>query len=461
MLDKLIKMQESLAGKTMNRWDYVHLAAQTAGVKADKIVEVGVFRGEMSHNLRRLFPDAELYLIDPWLRHDEYNTGPAGNAYSRTGIKKQNGYDKIYDDVCAMFEGDSKTHVIRGFSKEVSSLIPDDLDIVFIDANHAYEHVKDDINIWLPKVKKNGLLCGHDYRCWSGVTQAVSEMLNYVASGRNKGDVWVSPKVDPRYEGDNVVVLIAFGEVYQNLARMLVNSLRAFGYDEDIIVFTDKKVDIDGAIVDPIIGTDRQEYIRNKQDRKIFRNTTDDHEFDYIMARTCIDLFMDVSKYRYIMYLDCDVLAAGNIKPLFYRDEERVLCIGQKRRTLMGGCGEHLFDKLSANDQNAAKKRIKSNAGVIGIPSHMASKIFSEWRNLYKQYVGKDIIVDGGKQLNDEHILNYMIARGDFERVHDERVGYNKRRNGKLLYHFIGKVSKSQAEQTEFYNQYVEDHLLR
>jgi hypothetical protein len=52
------------------------------------------------------------------------------------------------------------------------------LDFVFIDAGHEYEDVIKDINYWLPKVKKGGILAGHDYSQDSpGVMRAVHELL--------------------------------------------------------------------------------------------------------------------------------------------------------------------------------------------------------------------------------------------------------------------------------------------
>ena len=56
------------------------------------------------------------------------------------------------------------------------------LDLCFIDANHSYEAVKSDLGTWEPKVKKGGVIGGHDYNgpmypnpSWPGVKKAVDE----------------------------------------------------------------------------------------------------------------------------------------------------------------------------------------------------------------------------------------------------------------------------------------------
>ena len=56
------------------------------------------------------------------------------------------------------------------------------LDRVYIDGNHAYEFVLEDLRSWYPKVRPGGLVVGDDYDrpdAWwdDGVTRAVMEFV--------------------------------------------------------------------------------------------------------------------------------------------------------------------------------------------------------------------------------------------------------------------------------------------
>lgn len=63
------------------------------------------------------------------------------------------------------------------------------IDFVFIDADHHYEAVKEDINNWIHKVKKGGIISGHDYAYGGecGVIPAVDELL---PDALKLGNVW-------------------------------------------------------------------------------------------------------------------------------------------------------------------------------------------------------------------------------------------------------------------------------
>ena len=68
--------------------------------------------------------------------------------------------------------------VVRQRSREAARLLdPLRFDFIFLDGDHNYQAVVDDIRWWKPMVKPGGLLAGHDYRDAPGVEQAVLEFL--------------------------------------------------------------------------------------------------------------------------------------------------------------------------------------------------------------------------------------------------------------------------------------------
>jgi len=72
---------------------------------------------------------------------------------------------KILEKHLEEFGLEKEVQIIQQNSIEASNQYPDNFfDIVFLDADHRYEAIKEDIKIWLPKVKKdgNGLIMGHD-----------------------------------------------------------------------------------------------------------------------------------------------------------------------------------------------------------------------------------------------------------------------------------------------------------
>ena len=67
---------------------------------------------------------------------------------------------------------------IVGDSVSVAGQYADNsLDFVFIDGDHRYEPVKNDILAWLPKMKIGSILSGHDYGWCTEVRQAVHDVL--------------------------------------------------------------------------------------------------------------------------------------------------------------------------------------------------------------------------------------------------------------------------------------------
>ena len=74
---------------------------------------------------------------------------------------------------------------------EAAKLIDNEsLDFVFIDADHSYKGVSNDIKTWFQKVKKTGLITGHDINL-PHVKQAVEDNFSdYDTRGEDWNNIW-------------------------------------------------------------------------------------------------------------------------------------------------------------------------------------------------------------------------------------------------------------------------------
>lgn len=107
-----------------------------------------------------------------------------GKNISVTAIDSFNGANGINESgllnkfISNMASVRDKFTVIAGDSSGCASKFKDNtIDFVFIDADHSYENVKKDVLAWLPKVKKGGIIAGHDYPAYDELTRAVNEMF--------------------------------------------------------------------------------------------------------------------------------------------------------------------------------------------------------------------------------------------------------------------------------------------
>lgn len=77
-------------------------------------------------------------------------------------------------------------------TNEAAPLVPDGwADFVFIDAAHSYEAVRDDIRLWMLKVKPGGWFGGHDYHPkFQGVIRAVNEAFGRDGIDLLDGYIW-------------------------------------------------------------------------------------------------------------------------------------------------------------------------------------------------------------------------------------------------------------------------------
>jgi hypothetical protein len=120
-----------------------------------KGVEVGTFKGEFSKEILQRW-QGKLYMVDVWRE--------LGEEYIDSSNHK-NFDGGVYGDCMNNIKGfEDKGIMVRSTSKVASDMFTDNsLDFVYIDANHAYDYVRQDIELWYPKVKSGGWVMGHDY----------------------------------------------------------------------------------------------------------------------------------------------------------------------------------------------------------------------------------------------------------------------------------------------------------
>lgn len=130
--------------------------------------EIGVLLG----NYARYFVEhleGAIHLIDSWKHYSE-------EMYSDGANYSQADQDINYKKVCERFSG-KNVKIIRKTSAEAMFDFADEsLDFVYIDANHAYPFVVQDIFGWWPKIRKGGILSGHDHS-YEGVWCAICDFI--------------------------------------------------------------------------------------------------------------------------------------------------------------------------------------------------------------------------------------------------------------------------------------------
>lgn len=132
--------------------------------------EIGVWAGVFSSELCQAIPGLRLTCVDPWRAYGDYREKK--NDQARLDAAYETTVKTLAPYACS---------ILRMTSTEAATQIPDEsLEFVYIDGNHAAEYVTADLQAWTPKVKRGGIVAGHDYferpsKGWIHVKQAVDD----------------------------------------------------------------------------------------------------------------------------------------------------------------------------------------------------------------------------------------------------------------------------------------------
>ena len=116
--------------------------------------EIGVYKGLYTRFF--LKQGLKMYAVDPWEPYPDYEGSEANNIERMKVVyNKTHRNVKEFGDQCV---------IIKKYSDEALKDFADEsLDFVYIDANHGFKYVASDLVEWSKKVRKGGVVAGHDY----------------------------------------------------------------------------------------------------------------------------------------------------------------------------------------------------------------------------------------------------------------------------------------------------------
>lgn len=149
-------------------------------------VEIGVAEGWYSDQIMQLGKVDEMYGVDPYTPHQGYRDYTRETTYNRLKTNAHNRLDKY-----------PNYYFLEQFStRAADSFDNDSLDFVYIDGDHSYESVTQDIKTWMKKLKPGGIIAGDDY----------------IRSDRDKRFYDVIRSVDEYVETNGISILFIYGK---------------------------------------------------------------------------------------------------------------------------------------------------------------------------------------------------------------------------------------------------------
>lgn len=157
--------------------------------KASIIIEVGSWHGKSTRALAD-HTNGVLYAVDHW------NGSQAERDTSHASARMMEGDHAFFEFNQNLWDhiASGRVRPLRMTAKNAAKQLLEagvKADLIFVDAGHTYEEVKEDIASYLPLLAPGGIICGHDYGTpiWPGVTQAVREFNPVVAQAANTS-IW-------------------------------------------------------------------------------------------------------------------------------------------------------------------------------------------------------------------------------------------------------------------------------
>jgi len=146
------------------------------------LIELGSWKGRSICSVADIILKKKLHVICV----DTFKGTPGEEAHAEARAKGANLKKEMLFNL-KMFGIHKRVTVLKATTHEaVAHCFNNMADMVFIDADHSYEAVKQDILDWKPKLRAGGIISGHDFT-WESVHRAIADTLLGV---ENESTVW-------------------------------------------------------------------------------------------------------------------------------------------------------------------------------------------------------------------------------------------------------------------------------
>lgn len=127
--------------------------------------EIGVYKAEYTKKLCEA--GLKVYAVDPYM---------AFPGQGRTQ-NRQERQDFLFGHAQRSMKGLDATFIRKTSMDALEDVKDGSLDFVYIDGDHRFRYVAEDIVEWSKKVRPGGVVAGHDYWCtWHGATNVICQV---------------------------------------------------------------------------------------------------------------------------------------------------------------------------------------------------------------------------------------------------------------------------------------------
>lgn len=117
------------------------------------------------------------YAVDIWTWLADGHAAPDG-TWIEEGREHRSIFDAFTRNMLDIgYNWIQYLHPLRMDSVKAAAVFDNaSVDLLFIDSNHTYDHITRELRAWMPKMKRDGIVCGHDYY-FAGIKKAVDEIF--------------------------------------------------------------------------------------------------------------------------------------------------------------------------------------------------------------------------------------------------------------------------------------------